>query len=63
MWVGGVGGVGGVLHQRRKSVDFAAKEDPGPTKLVSQNRLKQYCRVTSLIRNTHPPRITIGPYA
>ena len=40
---------------REKSVNFGAIKEPGLTKMVSANRLD-----TSLIRNIHPPRTTIG---
>ena len=43
-----------------KSVSFGA-EVPGLTKLVNPKRRGQSYRGTSLIRNTRPPRTTIGP--
>jgi len=43
-----------------ESVSFGA-EEPRLTKLVDPKSLGQSYRGTSLIRNTHPPRTTVGP--
>ena len=59
------GNQGQMSHRQRRANTFA-KSKRLSVVLPAGARLSPYCiayRGTSLIRNTHPPRITIGPQA